>query len=133
MDALNHYVEVVKDWAELQVKTSQDWFGTMQEVDQFKPELIWGKTIEACRTSVQGTLDAEVAGSEILFEEVVPVKNIPDTAVDMVQHLHGITDDIIKVQQSVADKWFDLLKQVDLPELPSFVEKELPAPKAAKA
>ncbi|MCB0163815.1 MAG: hypothetical protein KDI79_06300 [Anaerolineae bacterium] len=127
MNAINHYVEVGQKWVDGQVKTGQGWFTAIQGLEQFDPSLLWDKTIEAYRASVQATLDAQVAGTKIWFEEVVPVGNLPQPAVDLVKQMQDVTAEVAQAQQTAVDNWFGLLRQIDVKELPlAGIEPEQP-------
>lgn len=134
MSAVNHYVEVGQKWIDGQIKIGQSWFETMQGLEKFDLGLIWGKTIEAYQASIQSSLDAEVAGTKIWFEEVVPVNNLPQTAVDVVKQMQALTEEITKTQQTAADNWVNLLRKIDVKELPlvDIMPEQLKKP-AAKA
>ena len=135
MTVVDQYVDVGKKWFAAQVTLSQNWVEGMQGLDQFKPDLIWGKTVETYQASVQETLDAEVASTRIWFEEVVPFKDLPEPAVDLMKQMQGMTEKVTETQQVFADNWFNLLRQVNGKSLPLPVveeEPKKPAPKAAK-
>lgn len=135
MNALKQYVDVYKKWFDIQLNTSQEWFEAMRGIEQFKPDQLLGKTVDAYQASVQGTLDAEVASSKIWFEEVVPVDELPQPAVDLAKQMQKMTEKFTETQQTLADKWFELLRQTEFNALPVAVVEEpekKPAPKAAK-
>ena len=135
MTVVDQYVDVSKKWFAAQVTLSQNWVEAMQGQNQLKPDLIWGKTVDTYQASVQETLDAEVASTRIWFEEVMPLKDLPQPAVDLMKQMQGMTEKVTETQQVFADNWFNLLRQVDgmsLP-LPAIEEaQKKPTAKAAK-
>lgn len=128
MDMFKQYQEVFKNWSELQVKTGKNWLETMQEVDKFDAKLIWGKTLDAYQTSVQGSLDAEKTGFQIWFEEVALLKELPKEATDLVKNVQGINEQFTGMQQEFVNIWFNNLRQLDFTPLPSKPLKVQPAP-----
>ena len=133
MNALNHYVEVGQKWIDGQVKIGQGWFEAIQGLEQFDPSLVWDKTIDAYQASIQASLDTQVAGTKIWFEEVVPVNTLPQTAVDLVKQMQDVTAEVTQAQQTAVDKWFDLLKQIEVKELPlADIEPEQPKKKPVR-
>ena len=126
MDWGKQYLNVVKDWAELQVKTGQGWVEAVQATDKFDPGLIWGKSIDACQASAQGTLDAEVAGSRIWFEGVAAMEGLPKEVAGMVQQMQGFNKQVTGMQQEFVNAWFELLKQTKFSEFPFAYFKEQP-------
>ncbi|MCB0208516.1 MAG: hypothetical protein KDJ52_04285 [Anaerolineae bacterium] len=136
MNAFNRYVEVGQAWFDTQVKVGQSWFESLKAVEFTNLAPMWDKTIDAYQASLQSTLDAEVAGTKIWFEEVYAVENLPQPAVDVVKQMQAATEKVTETQQTFADNWVTLLRKVDLKELPlAGIELELPkkaAPKAAK-
>ena len=105
------YQDVLKNWSDLQLKTGQDWLETVQRADMFKPGFIWTKTLDACQTSAQGSLEAEKAGSRIWLEEVTAVKGMPKEAAEWVKMGQGVNEQIIGMQQEYVDTWFKILRQ----------------------
>ena len=135
MTVVDQYVDVSKKWFAAQVTLSQNWVEARQGLDQFKPGLIWGKTVDTYQASVQETLDAEVASTRIWFEEVMPLNDLPQPAVDLMKQMQGMTEKVTETQQVFADNWFDLLRKVDGKSLSLAVvegEQKKLAPKAAK-
>lgn len=124
MNAVNQYVDISKKWFDFQLKTGQEWFEAVKGLDQFAPNLFWSKSVEAYQQSVQGSLDAEIAGARIWFEDVVPVKDLPEPVVDMFNQMRGATDKVTEAQQTLADNWFKLLKQVDFNQTPLALVQE---------
>ncbi|MCB0181478.1 MAG: hypothetical protein KDI62_24840 [Anaerolineae bacterium] len=124
MNAVNQYVDISKKWFDFQLKTGQEWFEAVKGLDQFAPNLFWSKSVEAYQQSVQGSLDAEIAGARIWFEDVVPVKDLPEPVVDMFKKMRGATDKVTEAQQTLADNWFKLLKQVDFNQTPLALVQE---------
>ncbi|MCB9079486.1 MAG: hypothetical protein H6631_17930 [Anaerolineaceae bacterium] len=118
MNAINHYVEVGQAWANGQVKIGQGLFEAIRGLEQFDAGLIWDKSVEACQAAIQGNLDAEVAGTRILFEEVAPVNNLPAAALDVVKQMQAATAEVAQTQQTAVDNWFNLLRQIDVKNLP---------------
>lgn len=136
MNAVNHYVEVGQKWVDGQIKIGQGWFESIRGLEQYDPSLIWGKTVEAYQASIQSNLDAEIAGTKIWFEEVMPVNTLPEAAVGLVKQMQDITAEVTKTQQTAVDNWFSLLKQIDVKELSiagiELEQPKKPAPKATK-
>lgn len=124
MNAVNRYVDISKKWFDFQLKTGQEWFETVKGLNEFDPNLFWSKSVEAYQQSIQGSLDAEVAGARIWFEDVVPVKDLPQPVVDIVNQMRGATDKVTEAQQTLADNWFKLLKQVDFNQSPLALVQE---------
>ncbi|MCB9076276.1 MAG: hypothetical protein H6631_01665 [Anaerolineaceae bacterium] len=118
MNAVNQYVDISKNWFDFQLKTGQNWFETIKGLNRFDPNLFWIKTVEASQQSIQGSLDAEVAGARILFEDVTSVNELPQPVVDLFNQMYTITDKVTEAQQTFADNWFKLLKQVDFNQSP---------------
>ncbi|MCB0195344.1 MAG: hypothetical protein KDJ65_25580 [Anaerolineae bacterium] len=134
MNALNHYVEVGQTWFDTQVKVGQSWFESLKGLDIANPAPIWTQSLDAYQASLQSTLDAGVAGTKIWFEEVVPVENLPQPAVDVVKQMQAATEKVNETQQTLADNWVNLLRKVDVKELPfASIELEQPKKPAAKA
>lgn len=118
MNAINHYLEVGQTWANGQVKIGQGLVEAIRGLEQFDAGLIWDKSVEAYQAAVQGSLDAEVAGANIWFEEVVPVSAMPANAVDVVKQMQAATAEFTQAQQAAVDNGFNLLRQVDVKNLP---------------
>lgn len=131
MDVVNQMVEVSKKWADLQVKTAQSWFEEVRQTEKFDPGLLLDKTIAASQVSIQGTLDAEVEGSEIYFKELVALPGLPKEVAKVVEPMHGVTKQFIGVQQSLANHWFEFLRKNDILKMLGPVVKETPAVKVA--
>ncbi|MCB0167120.1 MAG: hypothetical protein KDI79_23025 [Anaerolineae bacterium] len=113
MNAINNYVDVNKNWFDFQLKTGQDLFETLRNVSEFNPSLVWNKSVAASEASVRETLNAEVAGAQILFNEAVAVDNLPPAAVEVVKQMQGLTGQFTETQRAFVDNWFNLLKQVN--------------------
>jgi hypothetical protein len=114
MDAVNQYLDVVKNWTDGQVKTGQGWFEAVQKMERFDPALIWAQSLEAYKASVQGTLDAEVAGSKVVFNGLAAIEGLPAEAGNLVKQIQGASEQITHMQQSLVDNWFELLGKIDL-------------------
>lgn len=136
MNAVNQYLEISQKWVDGQISIGQGWINAMQNLERFDLGLIWDRTIEAQHASVQSVLDAKVAGTEIWFEEVLPVNKLPQTAVDAVHELRAVTNEVTEAQRTVVNGYFSMLRKIDLNELP-LVGKEdepfsVPDPRPAK-
>ena len=118
MNAINQYVEVGQKWVNGQVAIGQGLFEAIRGLEQFDAALIWGKTLEAYQAAVQANLDAEVAGTNVWFEEVVPVNAMPANALDAVKQVQDAAAEITKAQQTAVDNYFELLRKIDVKELP---------------
>mgnify|MGYP001171561967 CR=1 FL=1 len=118
MSAVNQYVEVGQTWVNGQVKIGQGLVEAIRGLEQFDAGLIWDKSVEAYQAAVQGNLDAEVAGANIWFAEVVPVQAIPANALDAVKQVQDMTAEFTQAQQTAVDNWFNLLRQIDVKDLP---------------
>lgn len=118
MNAVNHYLEIGQQWINGQVKIGQGLFETIQGLEQFDAALLWDKSIDAYQAAIQGNLDAEVAGTRVWFEEVAPVNNLPAAALDLVKQMEDMTAEVANTQQTAVDNWFNLLREIDVKELP---------------
>ena len=114
MNAINNYVDVSKKWFDFQVKTGQDFVEALKNVNEFNPGLVWNTSVAASEASVQETLNAEVAGVQILFNEVVAVENLPEAAIEAVKQMQGLTDKFTETQRAFVENWFNLLKKVSV-------------------
>ncbi|MCB0213681.1 MAG: hypothetical protein KDJ52_30345, partial [Anaerolineae bacterium] len=103
MNAINQYVEVGQKWVNGQVAIGQGLFEAIRGLEQFDAGLIWDKSVEAYQAAVQGNLDAEVAGANIWFAEVVPVQAIPANALDAVKQVQDMTAEFTQAQQTAVD------------------------------
>ncbi|MCB0193021.1 MAG: hypothetical protein KDJ65_13840 [Anaerolineae bacterium] len=113
MNAVNNYVDVSKKWFDFQVKTGQDLFEALRNVNEINPGLVWNTSVAASEASVQETLNAEVAGAQIVFDEVAAVGNLPAPAVELVKQMQGLTGQFTDTQRAFVENWFNLLKQVN--------------------
>lgn len=107
MDTVSELFEVSKKWIDLQAKTGQDWVETMQEMKEIEPGMIWEKTVNSYQASIQGTLDAEGAGAEVWFKAVA---TLPGMSASLVEPVQGLSKQVISLQQTVVDYWFDFLR-----------------------
>ena len=134
MDLGKKYQDVFTRWTDLQVKTGQAWLEAVQKTDIFDPSLVWDKTIDAYETSIQGTLDAEVAGARLWFEEMMAAKGLPEETVEWVKQAQSLTEQFGGMQHDFVKTWFSYLRQIDVPEFSgSFVKEPLVKKPAAKA
>lgn len=117
MDLINQNLEVANHWAELQLQAWTGWLDAVQKADKFDPAVIWAKTLETCQETVQGTLEAQGAGSQLLFEEVASVKGFPKEAVDLAEYMQDLTEQWLELQGQFYDDWFALLKRADIFDL----------------
>ncbi|MCB0211783.1 MAG: hypothetical protein KDJ52_20760 [Anaerolineae bacterium] len=113
MNAVNNYVDVSKKWFDFQVKTGQDFVEVLRNVNEFNPALVWNKSVAASEASVQESLNAEVAGAQILFDEVAAVDNLPAPAIELVKQMQGLTGQFTDTQRAFVENWFNLLKKVN--------------------
>jgi hypothetical protein len=128
MDYVKQNMEVVNQWAEVQLKTWTGWFEAVQKADKFDPALVWAKTLEASQGSMHKTLEAQETGSHIFFNEVISAKGLPESAVTLTEKMQTLTDQWFDLETQVYDNYFALLKQTEFPS------KLFPVqPNAAKA
>ena len=113
MDAVNQYLAVVKNWTDGQVKIGQGWFEAVSNLDRFDPALVVAQSFDAYKASVQGTLDAEVAGSKVVFNGLAAIEGLPAEAGSLVKQMQDASEQVANVQQSVVDNWFELLGKID--------------------
>ncbi|MCB0191996.1 MAG: hypothetical protein KDJ65_08640 [Anaerolineae bacterium] len=118
MNAFNQYVELGQKWANGQIGIGKGLFEAIRGIEQFDAGLIWDKSLAAYQAAVQGNLDAEVAGANLWFEEVVPVQAMPANALDVVKQMQDMTAEVTQAQQSAVDNLFDLLHKIDVKALP---------------
>lgn len=133
MDPVTQYMEVCKKWTDLQLQVNRDWVEALKKNESLETDLMWEETLDAFQTSIQGTLDAEVSVSKIWFEEVASVPGIPEQITGLVQPMHGVTKQIIGMQQAFTDSWFKLLRQISVPKLSTYVAKGGPVVITTKA
>lgn len=127
------YFEVYATWMDQQVKTGQGWVEAMQGMDKFDPSLMWDKTLNAYQAAIQSTLDAEVAGATLYFEDVAGVKGLPQEALKVVDYFKGITGQVTDAQQNLVDGGFEFLRKTDVSGLVLELPQAQPAKKPAKA
>ncbi len=92
MDYLKQNLEVINQWADVQVKTWTGWFEAVQKVDKFDPALIWTKTLDTSQESVHKTLEAQETSFQLFFKEVVSVKGLPKEAVALTEKVQTLTE-----------------------------------------
>ena len=127
------YLEVYTTWVEQQVKTGQGLVEAVQEVDKFDPSLVWDKTVDAYQASIQSTLDAEVAGARLYFEDVAGLDYLPEEALNLVDYSKNITEQVTNAQQSLVDSSFELLRKANVKEFVVELPQAQPVKKTAKA
>jgi hypothetical protein len=111
MDWIKQFQGWYQDWAELQIKTWQDWFEAVQGADKLELGLIWEKSIAAWQGSVNSTLQTQVEGVRLWAEGVKAIPGLPKEATTLVQPLLDVTEDWIEMQQQFSDRWFEVVKQ----------------------
>ncbi len=117
MEFGKQYFDVYTTWAERQMKVGQDFFEALQGADKFDPSLMWDKTLEAYQASIQGTLDAEVAGAHLLFEDMAGLDYLPQEAIQLVDRSKEVAEQVTNVQQTVVDNGFEFLRKFDAKRL----------------
>jgi len=127
------YIEVYTTWVEQQVKTGQGLVEAVQEIDKFDPSLVWDKTVDAYQASIQSTLDAEVAGARLYFEDVAGLDYLPEEALNLVDYSKNITEQVTNAQQSLVDSSFELLRKANVKEFVVELPQAQPVKKTAKA
>lgn len=111
MDWIKQFQVLYQDWAELQIKTWQDWFEAVQEADKLDPSLIWEKSVAAWQGSVNGTLQTQVEGTRLWAEGVKAIPGLPQEAATLVQPLQAMTEQWIETEQKFSDRWFKVVTQ----------------------
>ncbi|MFN8457510.1 MAG: hypothetical protein U0401_23100 [Anaerolineae bacterium] len=128
MDYVKQNLEVVNQWADVQLKTWTGWFEAVQKADKFDPALIWNKTLDASQESVHKTLEAQEVGSQMFFKEVVAVKGLPREVVALTEKLQTLTEQWFDLETQAYDNYFATLKQTNLLEFPSKLFPIQPSP-----
>ena len=127
------YVDVYTTWVEQQVKIGQGFVEAVQAIDIFDPSLVWDKTLDAYQASIQSTLDAEVAGARLYFEDVAGIENLPEDVLKVVDYSKNITEQLTNAQQSLVNTSFEFLRKVDVKGFVVELPQAPPVKKTAKA
>ena len=127
MDWLKESQEMFQAWTESQKKTWEAWLKAVQGSDKSKPAEIWKKTIDAWQESVNGTLNAQVEGSQIWAKSVTSIEGAPKESADWAKQVQEMTKNWTEMQQQMWDNWFEIAKKGDPFTFAGGWDKEGPA------
>jgi gas vesicle protein len=117
MDWMTQSQDLFKSWMDMQMKTWDSWFKSMQETEKMDPTQMWVKSIEAWQATIKNTLSAQVEGSRIWAESVSSLQGAPDVTGDWAKQVQGMAKNWTELQQQMWDNWFEAIKNADPAEL----------------